>query len=363
MTTAPSFLPREPPAPLSEPDEPPTWTEKPRRDGKPHGQWKPCPGFEPAENMDKWYDAGRPLFPREELQEIHDQLRRPLPNGSLIFVKGFDGQWYEYIVRTGDYQEYKGKTYRLGRPQISYKDFETLKEKVDAKRNPIYCPISIVHGTRPEIRRADFIEGITHGRQMIDAAMDHWETHQTFLKVQLTLLMMSLQRKVTKVIGLACGPFVGGSNPKAGQRSAIQHAMLMLIRRLLRASHLGAGEVPCYVQDPAYAPADRMVLAENSVETVQDPEGFLNMDDSSLVFCCEPTTCVKSIVADVARPLIIIWNTVITTPPYLNAETSDPDCPRVQAMMQEYDVFDFPEDENFGDLKIYVRSSARNTPR
>jgi hypothetical protein len=92
---------------------------------------KVCPGFEPAEKMDAWYNGGRPLFSRKELQEIHDQLRRPLPNGNLIFVRGFDGQWYEYVVRTGDRQKRDGKTYRLSRPQISYTDFETLKEKVD----------------------------------------------------------------------------------------------------------------------------------------------------------------------------------------------------------------------------------------
>jgi hypothetical protein len=141
---------------------------------------------------------------------------------------------------------------------------------------------------------------------MVDAAVDHWENHQAFLKVELTLLMMNLRRRITNIIGLACGTFVDGSDPKASQRSAVQHAMLMLIRRLLQASHIGPGEVPCYVQDPAY-PADRMVFAENNVETVQDPEGFLKMNDSSLFFfCCEPTTCVKSIVAGVARHLILI---------------------------------------------------------
>jgi hypothetical protein len=265
-------------------DEHPTWTEKPRRDGKPHGEWKVCPGFEPAEKMDAWYNGGRPLFPRKGLQEIHDQLRRPLPNGNLIFVRGFDGQWYEYVVRTADRQEHDGKTYRLSRPQISYTDFETLKEKVDRKLNPIYCPISIVHVKQPETHRLGFIENILRGRKMMDAAVDHWENHQAFLKVELTLLMMNLRRRITNIIGLACGTFVDGSDPEASQRSALQHAMLMLIRRLLQASHLGPGEVPCYVQDPAYIPADRMVLAENNVETVQDPEGFLKMDDSSLFF-------------------------------------------------------------------------------
>ncbi|KAL3485989.1 hypothetical protein BJX62DRAFT_242406 [Aspergillus germanicus] len=344
------------------PDEHPIWTEKPRRDGKPHGQWKLCPGFEPTENMDAWYAAGRPLFPREELQEIHDQLRHPLPNGNLIFVRGFDNQWYEYIVRTSDHQEYEGKSYRLSRPQIAYTDFETLKEEVDVKHNPIYCPISIVHVKRPEIQRPDFIDSILRGRRMIDAAVDHWEFHQVFLKVQLVLLMMNLRRNVTNTVGLACGSFVGGSNPRASQRSAIQHAMLLLIRRLLQSSYLGPGDVSCYVQDPAYTPGDRMVLAENNVETVQDPEGFLKMDNSSLVFCCEPTTCVKSIVAEVARPLIIIWDTVVG-PPYSSSEIWDPDCPRVVAMMKDYDALDFPDDENFGDMTIYVRRDARKMVR
>ncbi|CEL10083.1 hypothetical protein ASPCAL13210 [Aspergillus calidoustus] len=304
-------------------DENPTWTEKPRRDGKPHGEWKVCPGFEPAEKMDAWYNGGRPLFPRKELQEIHDQLRRPLRNGNLIFVRGFDGQWYEYVVRTGGRQEHDGKTYRLSRPQISYTDFETLKEKVDPDiLSHLDCPCE---ATRNPSRR---VHGEYPPRKEDDGRCG----------------------SLGKSPGLSQGG-VDLINDEPAAQDYKHH-------RLLQASHLGPREVPCYVQDPAYTPADRMVLAENNVETVQDPGGFLKMDDSSLVFCCEPTTCVKSIVANVARPLVIIRDTVVGSP-YCTAESWDPDCPRVVAMMKDYNALDFPEDGNFGDMTIYVRRDAR----
>jgi hypothetical protein len=79
-----------------------SWSDRPLRDGKDADEWKPTSAAEAAANIDEWYQAGRLLFPRDSLQDVHDQLRKPLKKGDIIYVKGFDGSVYEWPVRTGD---------------------------------------------------------------------------------------------------------------------------------------------------------------------------------------------------------------------------------------------------------------------
>ncbi|OJI96978.1 hypothetical protein ASPVEDRAFT_263853 [Aspergillus versicolor CBS 583.65] len=305
--------------------------DRPRRDGQDADEWKPSTAEEAAANIDEWYNAGRLLFPRDNLQSIHDQLQKPLKSGDLIYVRAFDGSMYEYPVRIGEKQgtyvfddedfdedglaratERKKIDTVLGVPHIYYTSYESLKQGLEWSLSRAYCPIGIAHFMEragQEVVTVSEVEVEAELKSFRDIT-SKWEDGDTWRGIKSTLLSLDLCCKIPKVIGMACGRFTATSGYDWYERSAVQHALLILLKRMLEESGLGTEQVACYAQDPVYSPADQAVMKELGIQEVNDPEGFLQMDDSSLVFCCSPNICVKQIMADMARPSIIIWCSV-----------------------------------------------------
>jgi hypothetical protein len=62
-----------------------------------------------------------------------------------------------------------------------------------------------------------------------------------------------------------------------------------------------------YAQDPGYDDIDRSILNEHGIKAVEDPEGFLVVDDSSIVLAFAPEVPVMQIVTDLAKPAAMIW--------------------------------------------------------
>ena len=89
-------------------------------------------------------------------------------------------------------------------------------------------------------------------------------------------------------------------------RSAFQHALLLTLRTALEAYH-AEENITCYAQDPAYSTTDRALLDANGITVVDDPEGLLQVNNSSAVLSCGPNVPIKEIIADIARPALIIW--------------------------------------------------------
>lgn len=61
------------------------------------------------------------------------------------------------------------------------------------------------------------------------------------------------------------------------------------------------------MQDPEYTSVDREILDGFGLQTVDDPEGFLKVDEQSIVLSIAPNVPVKHIIADIARPAVVIW--------------------------------------------------------
>ncbi|KAF7114419.1 hypothetical protein CNMCM5793_008723 [Aspergillus hiratsukae] len=272
-----------------------SWSDRPLRDGKDADEWKPTSASEAAANIDEWYQAGRLLFPRDSLQDVHDQLRKPLKKGDSIYVKAFDGLVYEYPVRTGD-------TKTL---------FERDGDKEEDKP-VLWVIVSIGHwmtrvDQEPEPETAGNLDS---GVEYLRTNLRDWEGSGAWKDIRCTLSSLNLSCKIAKVIGMACGTFTPTLESRGCRRSAVQHAFLLTLKSFLQESNLGTREVACYAQDPGYSKTYELVLEKSNIKVLEDPEGFLGMDDVSLVFSCGPNICVKEIVADIARPLVLIWCTV-----------------------------------------------------
>jgi hypothetical protein len=98
----------------------------------------------------------------------------------------------------------------------------------------------------------------------------------------------------------------------AAGSSIAQHSLMLAVRDLLQAAAADAGrsKVECYAQDPAYMEVDKRLLGEEGVTVLEDPRGFLEVDDTSVVISTSPNVPVRQIVADIARPAVLIWDEV-----------------------------------------------------
>lgn len=175
---------------------------------------------------------------------------------------------------------------------------------------------------------------------------------------------------ISKIVGFSLGSISYDNK----DRSAYQHALLLTLRDyLLEERDIVA---PCYVQDPIYTDEDNTIMKENDVEILDDPLGWLEIDDSSIVVSISSNVSSKEIIADIARPAIVIWERVgdnnydqrgklslyasptnqITIYSLLMFYIrTDPDSPRVRKMIEGYDMFEFGADDHIGDVVVYVR--------
>lgn len=76
-----------------------------------------------------------------------------------------------------------------------------------------------------------------------------------------------------------------------------------------------SGEIKCYAQEPRFTENDRTVLGEYGVSVLDDPHGFLEMDDETVVISFNADVPVRSITAELARPAIMVWNKCHEEPP------------------------------------------------
>lgn len=118
----------------------------------------------------------------------------------------------------------------------------------------------------------------------------------------------ALPNKITKVVAFACFPL---SNPIDPELSITRHALILTMKNILQQKSPTADvDIRCYAQDPAYTDVDRAILERAGIHVLEDPHGFLEVDESTVVISISPYVPVRQIVADIARPAIMVWNNV-----------------------------------------------------
>lgn len=164
-------------------------------------------------------------------------------------------------------------------------------------------------------------------RRDFEACLTDWEKAEE-MRRRLRSALEKVDDKlppVKKIVAFACATITDEERP--GPR--FQHVLMLALKRILEAhqqqarldtANLGAAVpppatppplIPCFAQDPAYTDVDKTILAEHGVTVLDDPRGFLEVDDQSAVLSFAPNICVRQIVADIARPALLIWNTVL----------------------------------------------------
>jgi len=60
------------------------------------------------------------------------------------------------------------------------------------------------------------------------------------------------------------------------------------------------------VQDPAYTDLDKGALRLEGVKVLEDPRAFVEVDEASVVVAIYPIIPAMDVIADVARPAVIV---------------------------------------------------------
>lgn len=187
-----------------------------------------------------------------------------------------------------------------------------------------YCSLRVMYWTRNRDSKTG--EAITWAspiyadvKQYFEQANEIWNRSEACTRLKSTI--ESRRPKCNKIVVFALGElgaefdrrWVLGNYWR--NRSAGQHTLLLTLRDALASYHREEHNVVCYAQDPDYSDVDKWLLADNEIKVVDDPDGFLQVDDSSAVVSVAAEAPIKQVVSDIAYPSLIIWDKVIDSPP------------------------------------------------
>ncbi len=152
-------------------------------------------------------------------------------------------------------------------------------------------------------------------KQRFERATRSLPASKEFVQLKSTLASVAILPGIEKIVAFACATMNCAGNDIT--RSMAQHALALAVRDFLAnivttgADGEGAGGIQCYAQDPIYTPVDEQVLSEAGFVVVDDPRAFLEVDEASVIIAMNPDIPLRQIIADLARPAIMIWNKVI----------------------------------------------------
>lgn len=268
------------------------------------------------------------------------------------------------------------------KPVLSYGCRSQLKHGIwrgfFTKDKSPFCSLSLFHETRTrslDPKKQDE-EEVSQSQEAVaeffEKARRTWGESDNYKKLLAFLDSSAAVHEINKVVAVSLGSLVVPRHPNAREASPLQHAFLLTLREWLIQRSAGS---PCYTQDPIYTEIDHAILAEHGVEIIEDPRAWLEIDDQSIVVSISSNVPSREMVADLARPAVIIWNRVTNDDydqegkmslyvdmnlfwGYLRLKTfrTDPCSPRVRALLEGYEAFEFGTDwDEFEDVVMYVR--------
>lgn len=136
-----------------------------------------------------------------------------------------------------------------------------------------------------------------------------WEASKQCEELRLLLGSADIP-PVQKIVAFACSTMTW--DDEARHRSTVQHTLILTIRDCLakRRQFSNPSTVKCFVQDPLYTSTDRQVLGDQGITVLDDPNGFLEIDEETIVLSHAPDIPVRQITADITRPAMMIWDKV-----------------------------------------------------
>lgn len=136
-------------------------------------------------------------------------------------------------------------------------------------------------------------------------ASELWEKSEEGQNFKTLLRSSASEHGIKNIVGLSCGSLCLPNNKNVTEQTAI----LLAVKNWLEETS-EEQDISCFIQDPMNTPLDKEVLSDIGFEMVDDPRGWLEINERSVVLSVGSNVPVKSIVADTARPAIVIWDRV-----------------------------------------------------
>lgn len=155
---------------------------------------------------------------------------------------------------------------------------------------------------------------LTESEAGFEANFEQWEQSDTCKQLEQSILPHLLRLSgIDKIIGFGLGYITGreytGDVDSRKDGPCTQHALMITLARYLERE---AGcVIKCYAQDPAYSDTCKAVLGARGVEILEPENGFLLVDEKTVVLSFSPNIPVRQVVADLARPAIMIWDRIL----------------------------------------------------
>ncbi|BCR92051.1 uncharacterized protein ACHE_70894S [Aspergillus chevalieri] len=318
----------------------------------------------------KLYNEGKPLFTRAVLEDINHHLEK---NKKKVMIKDYLENEHIYDLEVPYWCADTADTVR-----IKYNGIEALTTlHPDGDKIPWGTrTMTITYGSH---YTADNIT-VEKVRAAFEHQREAWEQSKTcqHLTRQLENFTPGQVVGITKIVGFALGPVthldsksVCGIGPSA-TNALTQHMALLIIADILKERN-GGRDVKCYTQDPINKGVGNEFLKTIGITPLDDPKGFLEVDDKTLVVSIHPNVSVRQVIADLQYPAAMLWDTVeepvkreweqktmddghVT---WIFPYSTDPVSSRVIRMAEQYNQLPFDDaDDWFGKLTWYVRKDA-----
>jgi hypothetical protein len=268
------------------------------------------------------YAAGKPLYPRSVLEYLDRQFAE---GNQTVYINDFvDDTPNKHVLRLRS--SYKCSAYVLlhrlqwtadlrcadwneccsNIPAIRYNSLQDLTsvhpEYLYGDRNSI--SIHWYHDSKPNQTLTDVTE--TFGKLRQD-----WRKSEVCESLEAEFAKVTtLSVPINKIVCFGLGSLQRWDDEDDSLVAPryMQHAAIETMAEIVRDK--GSGNIQYYAQDPAYTDIDKEFLKSIGITPLDDPKGFLEVDENTLVFSVSPNVPVRQIIADVQWPAAMLWNTV-----------------------------------------------------
>lgn len=208
-------------------------------------------------------------------------------------------------------------------PILDYETYQSLIAKAGSleRFSPklAYCPLLVQYPLGRRIPGSTDVlpmwkaEPLDAVREAFAAGVVTWEASEACKQLRASLETAAIPSPITKIVAFACSTI---ASRIVQSITIVQHCLILTLRDIFSKLEVhGDSQVPeikLFAQDPMYTDVDNAVLKENGISVLEDPKAFLEVDDSSVVLSFSPNIPVRQIIADLARPAVLLWTKVHT---------------------------------------------------
>jgi len=282
------------------------------------------------------YWKGLPVFNRGEMAKLGDLI-----NSGRI--------QYSFVIQSSLRLRCRGLEFptdngllNRSKPRINYESHHNFEVRTQHGDKLVYDPLPLKAVLKPDESRFKVAARTAKLAVAFQLELARWrasvpseELHEILTRAEIP--------PVKKIVAFGLGTMMQHHIDEPLSRPLAQHAMLLQVAEFFHETQ------PCILlQDPDYREHDKAVVESLWVNAgfVDDPQGFLEIDDDTLVVSIRPDVPVRTIVADIATPAAMIWAgrpLWAYMDPKKKELDPDPASPRLDYLMQNvYAAFPYP---------------------